>query len=87
MVEYYPLIYSLGATRGADAALAAAGYRSMLEFSGASRSVMSDTRVRYDLQDSLYVPYTGLSLFTRPGPTLTLWTKSERQTNEKASLP
>lgn len=74
-VEYYPLAYSLKATEGADAVLAARGFRRVVEMAGASREALNEPTVRYDLQDSLYTPYAGFRGVACPGPTLTLWTR------------
>jgi hypothetical protein len=73
LLEYYPIAWVKKATEGAEAALLAGGYSPVAEFGGASREQLDDPRMRYDPQDSFYVPFAGLAHVSRPGPLLTLW--------------
>lgn len=73
LVEYYPLAWCLSVTARAEKLLEKRGYRRTAVFSGASRRQLGDSPMKYDVQDSFYLPYVGLQYVTRPGPYLTLW--------------
>ena len=73
-VEYYPVAYSINSYGDAERLLAEKGYRRIIEFCGAPRSVLDDVRMIYDTQDSFYVPFAGVSMVRCPGPSLSLWT-------------
>ncbi len=75
ITEYYPLPYSLQSLGSAEELLQLAGYSKIQSFSGAEREVLADPGIKYDFQDSFYVPFSHPGAVERPGPTLTVWSR------------
>lgn len=73
LTEYYPIAWPEAVFAEAEPLLRARGYRRVARFEGAERSRLEADGVRYDVQDSFYLPYEGLTAVSRPGPSLALW--------------
>ena len=86
LVEYYPITWSQTVTAGVAEALRARGYVPVKTFAGASREQLDADVMRYDVQDTFYVPFVGLRHVANPGPELTLWGKEDRSRPRLAPL-
>ena len=83
LVEDYPIAWVRSATDGAEPMLRSRGYERVQVFAGAEAAVFRRDDVVFDIQDSFYIPMSGLHRVAAPGPTLTLW-RTPRNREQKA---